>query len=462
MFRDVALSREVRRLALPAIAHSLLQTLVFVVDRIMLGRHGDVSLAAMQLGGAFEWSIWSVFASFEVGTIARVGKHVGAGDRVAARRATVLSFAMAAALGTLLAVLSPVVVALLPRFAENVSAAALDEATGYLAITMGASPVVFVAMTAIAALQGGGDTRTPLAIGIVANVIHVALNRALILGVGPIPALGARGAAISTVVTFGFEAVLATLALTSAKRIVSLRRSVAPEADRSERRRARRDEGAMLLRIATPALVERVLYHVGYVGFILVIAKLGDAAMAANQSLISVEAICFLSGDGFGIAAAALVAQKLGAERPDEARSVSWIAARDAAVTLTVFGLLAFALRDAILPIFSGDPEVVRLGRSAMVVLAMAQPFMATSVVLSQALRGAGRTREALAVSVAGAFFVRLAATWFFAITLGFGLVGVWFGSTSDWIVRSFLLVVITWRRRSRAAGAPESASVAG
>ena len=70
MIDKTALAREVRRLAIPAILHSLLQTLVFVVDRVMLGRHGESSLAAMQIGGALEWSIWSVFSAFEVGTIA--------------------------------------------------------------------------------------------------------------------------------------------------------------------------------------------------------------------------------------------------------------------------------------------------------------------------------------------------------------------------------------------------------
>ncbi|MEA2752354.1 MAG: hypothetical protein QOI41_6497 [Myxococcales bacterium] len=109
-----ALSIEVRRLALPAILHSLLQTLVFVVDRIMLGRHGEASLAAMQLGGAIEWSIWSVFAAFEVGTIARVGRHVGAKDPDAARRAALLSLGMAAGVGTALAVASPWLLDLLP------------------------------------------------------------------------------------------------------------------------------------------------------------------------------------------------------------------------------------------------------------------------------------------------------------------------------------------------------------
>ena len=437
-----------RRLALPAILHSLLQTLVFVVDRVMLGRHGEASLAAMQLGGSFEWSIWSVFAAFEVGTIARVGRHVGARAPARARKAAIVSLVMALVLGGVLAIATPLVLALLPVVGKNISEAAQVEAAGYLGITIAASPLVFVAMIATATLQAGGDTRTPLAIGIAANVLHVALNRAFILGLGPIPAMGARGAGISTAITFGLQAVLATLALTSRDRLVSLRR---PERD-DEGGEDVTGETRALVRIAGPAFVERVLYHVGYVGYVLIIARLGDAAMAANQSLISVESICFLSGDGFGIAAAALVAQKLGAAEPEAARKAAGIATRDAILALTIFGVGALVFRDQILPLFSDHRDVIAIGRAAMPVLALAQPFMAAGIVLGQALRGAGRTREALGVSVIGAVVVRLAATWVFAITLGMGLVGIWLGSTLDWVVRSALLAGIGARARGEAS----------
>jgi putative MATE family efflux protein len=434
---DTSLSKEVRRLALPAILHSLLQTLVFVVDRIMLGRHGEASLAAMQLGGAIEWSIWSVFASFEVGTVARVGRHVGAKDPVAARRAARLSLAMAAGIGTLLAFASPWLLDLLPLVARRVSPAALGEARGYLGVTIAASPLVFVSTITIATLQAGGDTRTPLAIGIVANIVHVALNYVLIAS------LGARGAGISTAITFALEAALATTALMSLSRPVSLRGG--PCSPYGE-------EARLLTRIALPAFAERVLYHVGYLGYVLIIARLGDAAMAANQSLISVESICFLSADGFGIAAAALVAQKLGAGEPESAQKVARIGARDAMVALTIFGVSALALRSVILPMFSSDPEVLAIGRAAIPVLTVAQPFMAVGMVLAQSLRGAGRTREALGVSVVGAVIVRLSATWLFALGLGLGLTGVWMGSTLDWAVRSVLLGVIWTRTASRTA----------
>jgi putative MATE family efflux protein len=441
----------VRRLALPAILHSLLQTLVFVVDRIMLGRHGESSLAAMQLGGAIEWSIWSVFASFEVGTIARVGRHVGAREPGSARLAARLSLGMAAAVGTALALASPWLLDLLPLIAPQVSAASLAEARAYLGVTIAASPVVFVATITIATLQAGGDTRTPLAIGIAANIVHVGLNYVLIAK------LGARGAGISTAVTFVLEAALASAALMRTSGSVSLRATAASGA--TSARLPWRPEARALSRIAVPAFAERVLYHVGYGGYVLIIARLGDASMAANQSLISVESICFLSADGFGIAAAALVAQKLGAGEPEVAQRVARIGARDAMVALTIFGVTALALRNVILPLFSSDPEVLAIGRAAMPVLTVAQPFMAVGIVLAQSLRGAGRTRDALGVSVVGAVIVRLSATWLFAITLGLGLSGVWMGSTLDWIVRSALYVVLGARTAAREAAARAAAA---
>lgn len=420
------LAREVRNLALPAILHSLLQTLVFVVDRIMLGAHGEASLASMQLAGALEWSVMSVLAAFEVGTIARVGRHVGANEPALARRAAVISLALAVAIGSMLTIATPLVVVLLPRMAPNASPASVTEAQRYLSVTLAATPIAFVGMTAIATLQAGGDTRTPLAIGVFANIVHVGTNALLI------PRFGARGAGLSTATTFFIQAALATLALLSVARKVSLRgpRAMGPL----------REEAAELARIAFPAFLERILYHVGVFGYVLMIASLGEASMAANQSLMSVESICFLSAEGFGIAAAALVAQKLGANQPEEARRAAWIATRYSVGVLSVLGVTVLALRDFILPVFAKDPHVIGIGRNVFWVLAFAQPFMGSSIVLAQSLRGAGRTREALLISIVGAVVVRLTATYVFGIALGFGLVGIWMGSTIDWMVRSALL----------------------
>ncbi len=426
-----------RALALPAIASSLLQTLVLVVDRAMLGHHGEASLAAMQIAGPIEWSLWSVFSAFQVGTIARVGRHVGARQPPLAQRAARVSLLFALSGGLFVALVSPALLAATTLASAHASGAVILEARAYLGITLLASPVVFAGATAIATLQAGGDTRTPLAIGVGVNVLHVGMNRVLILGAFGIPSLGARGAAISTSVTFTLEAALAIGALLQPHRPAALRG--APSAGRA----GYVAEGKAIGRIALPALLERMLYHAGYLGFVAILALLGDAPMAANQALLSVESICYLSADGFGIAAAALVAQKLGAARPADAARAARLSTAYACALLSSMGIVAFVLRQGALRVFTDDPLVIAIGMGAFPVLMIAQPFMATGTVLAQSLRGAGQTRSVLLVSAIGALGVRLGCTWLFAIKLGMGLTGVWLGSTCDWAVRSGLLVAV-------------------
>ncbi len=419
----------------------MLQTLVFLVDRAFLGHAGKGSLAAMQIAGPLEWSIFSVFLAFEVGTIAHVGRLVGAGEHARARRAAGGALVLAVGIGVFVALIGPLLMLLAPYLASKASAATVAEAASYLRVTLSASPIVFLGAGSVAVLQASGDTRTPLFVGAIANVVHVVLVAYLVLGVFGGPHLGMRGCAWGTVATFAVEAGLAFWLLTRPGRVLARPKVVAKAKSPVV---PMWDELRAIVRVGWPAMGERILYHVGFNGYVAILGTLGDGAMAANQALISIEAICFLSADGFGVAAASIVARKLGAGDADTAKRAARIAARDAAVTLTVLGLAAFAAQGIILPIFGDDRAVIALAASAIPVLAFAQPFMGASIVLAQAVRGAGRTAIVMAVSTLGAVFVRLGATWFFVIAQGGGLRGVWLGSTCDWVVRSAILLLIS------------------
>lgn len=394
----------------------------------------------MQIAGPLEWSIFSVFLAFEVGTVAHVGRLVGAGEHARARRAAGGALVLAVAIGVFVALIGPLLMLLAPYLASKASAETVAEAGSYLRVTLSASPVVFLGAGSVAVLQASGDTRTPLLVGAIANLVHVVLVAYLVLGAFGGPHLGMRGCAWGTVATFAVEAGLAFWLLTRPGRVLAR----PARSDRSVAVVPIWDELRAVVRVGWPAMGERVLYHVGFNGYVAILGTLGDGAMAANQALISIEAICFLSADGFGVAAASIVARKLGAGDAETAKRAARIAARDAAVTLTALGLAAFAAQGIILPIFGGDRTVIALAASAIPVLAFAQPFMGASMVFSQAIRGAGRTMIVLLVSTLGAVVVRLAATWFFVIAQGGGLRGVWLGSTCDWVVRSAILVLIS------------------
>ncbi len=435
------LAREVARIAWPAIAQSLLQTAVFLVDRAMLGHHGSVSLASMQISGPYVWTLTGVMGALQIGAVAVVGREVGRArespalsDAPAAARGAILAALGLGVLGAVLAVVT--LESVLGAFA-HAGPAVVDAARSYLGVTLPALPLFLIASMAASVHQAAGDTRTPLVVTAFINVIHLGLGAVLVFGYLGMPSLGARGAAIASVVSIAIEAVLLLGALMRRDRAISIR-------GRGRELTAL----ARMARVASPVVLERVAIHAGYFGYVWMIATLGGLAMAGNQALVSIESVCFLSADGFGIAAAAIVAQRLGAGHPSEARSAAILAMRMSIALLSSAGIVFALAPDLLTRLFSSDPAVAAVAAPALVVTACAQPFMASATVLGEAMRGAGATRSTLAVSLVCGVGVRLAVTAFAAFTLDLGLTGVWIGSTVDWMARTVLFALLFLRGR--------------
>lgn len=435
--------REVWGLAGPAIAHMLLVTLVFLVDRVLLGRYAETALASLQISSILFWTLYSVLTAFSAGTLAVVGRAIGQGDRATAARAALGSMGFALAIGLVVAV--PLVASpgtLVGLLFPAVDAAVARDAVAYLRIVSMALPLAFVEAIAAATLQASGDTRTPLAAAVAANVINLVLSAVLVFGLLGAPELGVRGAAIGTAVATVVQALVLIASLLRAGSPIPLREVLGGGRSRT----SLRDPLRRVLRVSGPAFAEKIVYHAAYLTFVAMIGLLGATAMAANQALVSIEAICFLSADGFGIAAAALVAQKLGAGRAAEASRAALVAAGMAMALLTACGLVFVAAPRLLVGMFSPDDAIVDAGATALYATAIAQPFMAFGTVIRMGLRGAGATRAVLLLTLLGALLVRLPATWLFAIHLDLGLLGVWMGSTADWIVQAGLCAVLFFR----------------
>jgi len=426
---EAPLALEVWRLAWPAITHYLLITLVFLVDRIVLGHYSSAALASLQISSILVWTLYSIFTSLSAGTLAIVGRSIGAGDRKTAAKTALASIGVSFLLGL---VVSALVVtsagASLPRLFPQAGAEVLGDAEAYLSIVLATLPLAFVEASAAASLQAAGDTKTPLFAALVSNLLNLALSLTLVFGAFGLPRLGVRGAAIGAAAATVMQAIVLVGALLRKngklpiRSVLSWRALVDP--------RALERLGA----VSGSAFVEKVGYNGGYLLFVMIIGWLGPAAMAANQALTSIESVCFLSADGLGVAAGALVAQKLGAGRPEEAERAARIASIMAIAILGSFGILFAVIPGPLVSAFGSDPAIHDLGVRAMYVAAIAQPFMAFASVMRMTLRGAGATSTVLAVTVVGTFLVRLPVCYVAAISLGWGLVGVWIGSTLHWV----------------------------
>ena len=171
-----------------------------------------------------------------------------------------------------------------------------------------------------------------------------------------------------------------------------------------------------------------------------IVGRLGAAATTANQSLIAIESVGFIAAAGFGVASGALVAQKLGAGRPDDAAACGWLAAGIGGLSLGAVSLAFVVWPEALVGLFSDDPEVVALGARCLRVAAVAQPLMAISDALAGGLRGAGDTRGPMRVALIGPVCVRLTACWLLAVQLDLGLLGIWLAQAFQRLITSLLL----------------------
>jgi putative MATE family efflux protein len=194
-----------------------------------------------------------------------------------------------------------------------------------------------------------------------------------------------------------------------------------------------RPDGAQLRRIMNiglPAGAEQLIMRLGMTTFTTTVAALGTAVYAAHQVALQGESLSYMPGFGFAVAATTLVGQGLGANRADRARADGYLARRLAVVLMTMMGVLFFLFPAQIMGFFINDPLVIQAGIWPLRLVAFSQPMLATSMVFSGGLRGAGDTRATLLITGTGLWLVRVPLA--LLLTPRLGLVGAWIAMGVD------------------------------
>jgi len=422
------LMRTIWALAWPAIATFGLESLVGLVDMLMVGRLGPFAVAGVGVGTQIFNGVAVVMIAVGTGTVALVARHVGAGERAHAEAVLVQSLYIAGLFSLSVALPVAYFAADLVR-AFGVEPRVVEQGTSFVRSIMVAVP--FAAMFTVigSALRGAGDTRTPLFLGALVNVVNIAGNYVLIFGKLGFPALGVRGSGLASALAFAVGVVLAVLFLLRPGVALELRH--APLAPRLAL--ARR-----ILSVGSPTAAEQLLMQVGFMLYLGIAARYGTSAIAAYFIGVRILAMSFLPGFGFGVAASTLVGQRLGARQPAEAERSGWEANRLAIASLSVAGVIIFLAARSIAGVFIDDAEVIEDAVSFIRILAVAQPLMAADSTLGGALRGAGDTRFPLLAVIVGFYGARLGFAWG-AAWLQLGLGWVWFALVGDYIARAGL-----------------------
>lgn len=435
--------RQLVRLAIPAASTALLETLVFLADRLMLGRYSQQALASMQVQGPVVWSLFSVFMGLCVGGVSVVARSIGARDTARAHAASRSVIRLALLAGLVVAVVGFVTTPTLVELVGPDSAQIRELSVSYLRWALVGFPGLFVATGAAMVLGASGDTKTPFWVALISNALNLLLNQLLIFGSPTlhIPSLGVAGAAISSSLAFSVQALLLLRVMRRpASQVCVIGFLQLPTQLGQQVTRE-------VLRLSYPVLLERSFFHLGFVAYAAVISRMGVLVMASNQALITLESICFLSVQGFGVATSAVVGQAVGRGDLKQARRAGWLGAALAALALSAAGAVIWLTAPVTLGVFvpAGQSASALISEALVAVplLALSQPFLAYAAVLSDALRGAGATRLPVGVTLLGMLAVRLPLVLWLGLGLGWGTLGVWTASSADWVLRALLCIAL-------------------
>lgn len=384
------LGRRVLGLAAPVIGENLLQTLLGVVDTILVAGLGAAALAGVGTALQVIFVLIAALSALSVGASVLVAQAYGAGKLAEAsrlaRQALIWSVLVALPLALIGWPLVPVIIGL---FGLQPDVAKV--ATSYLAVTIGTIVALTTSLIGGGVLRGVGDSRTPMLVTLLSNLLNVGLAYALIYGHLGLPALGAIGSAWATFLARLIGALLLVALLLRGRNGISIGGASGWLPQLGVARR--------VLAIGLPAALEEVILISAFATLTPLVARLGTESLAAHRVVINVLSLSFLPGIGFGLAATALVGQAIGARRPAEARAVTTIALRWAMLWMGALGVGFLLFSRQAMQLFTDDALMIAIGTAAISVTAVAQPFWAATFVYAGAMRGTGNTRTPLLIT---------------------------------------------------------------
>jgi putative MATE family efflux protein len=433
---DGALRETILRVALPAVASSLLMTLFSSVDAFWVGtRIGSAGLAAVSTSLFWIWAIISLAEMIGVGLTSVAARRVGEGRAddasLLSGDGTVFAFVLGVAIAIIGWFALPFLLGLM-ELPADVSALA----SRYLRTYLAGTPLIYGFFAVDATFRASGDTRTPFVLLLASVAITLVLDPVLMLGLGPVPTLGIAGAAIATIATRGAAFVMG---VTIASRRGLLRFG-----------RVAREHVWAICRVGLPTAVTGMTFSVIYVLLTRTVTRFGTPALAAIGIGHRVESWLFMIGVGFGAATAAIVGQNLGAGRADRASRAAWMATG----YCTIMGGVAFVLELGIprqfASMFSQDPAVIAEAARYLRIASISQLAVCAEVVLEGALGGAGETVPPMLTStVLTASRIPLAA-W---AATRWGSVGIWWVISLTAIGRAVAMATLwragRWRRQA-------------
>ena len=412
MARDGIFLKKAVRIALPVAMQGMLNTIVNLVDTMMIGALGATAIAAVGLAN----KVFFVFTLLVFGIVSGSGvlaaQYWGNGDIKNIKK--VVGLALTLAVAASIAFLVPAVVC--PEAVMRIFTAsedAIQVGAGYLTIVALSYPATAVSNTFVAMLRATGRVKAPVVISSCTIFINIFFNYTFIYGNFGAPAMGAAGAALATLMARLAEALSIILVVYLGK---------APVAARfKEMFGYSREFLVQFFSTKSPVIANEFIWGLGTTLYSLAYGRMGNDAVAAITIATTIQDIVTVLFQGLSAATAVIMGNEMGAGKLKRAERY----AKNFLILqfiVTILGaLFCVAIRWQIISVYNITPEIAESVSRCIIVFALFMPFkMFNYVMVVGILRSGGDTKMCLLLDCSGVWMIGVPMAFLGGLFFGF------------------------------------------
>ena len=421
---------------------------MFYIDAGMVGSLGAEPSAAIGLVEPATWLIFSLVSAVTMGFSVQVAHFIGANDFPKARAVMRHGYVFGLCFSLLMLLIAFLIGPRLPIWLGGGTDIQHD-AMVYFLIFSCITPFHLIEYMSGAMLKVAGDMRRPSMMAILMCVLDVIFNYFLIFPTRTIslfgieltmPGFGAgvAGAALGSLLAFVCVALPLAYYAIFRSPILAWKQDI-------ERFSWRWQYIWNALKISAPMGLQYLLMNGAQLVSTMIVAPLGNVAIAAHSFAITAESLCYMPGYGISEAATTLVGQSVGADRRDLHRSFAWMTVFLGMIVMAFMGVVMYIFAPEMMGLLSPVTAIQDLGTSVLRIEAFAEPFFAAAIVAYSVCVGAGDTLKPSMINLGSMWLIRL--TLAYCLASQYGLRGVWFAMAVELSLRGMMFIFYLFKR---------------
>jgi putative MATE family efflux protein len=408
-FTTGGIQKAIILLAIPMLLEMVMESLFAIVDIFFVSKLGKEAISVVGLTESLLTIIYSIGIGISMAATAIVARRVGEKNYAAASKtgaqAIILGFMVSGVIS-----LTGIFFAADLLSMMGGSDSLVHEGKHFTQIVLGSNVVIMLLFIINGIFRGAGNAAIAFRSLVVANGFNIIFCPVFIY------AFGLTGAALATLAGRSIGVIYQFVHLTSKTGILQMnRKDYFPDVKQLK----------AILKIAWTGMLQFIIASGSWIFMVRIISSFGESAIAGYTIAIRVMIFFIMPAWGLSNAAATLVGQNLGAGQPERAEKSVWLTARYSAVFMILVTILFLFASEFILGFLSKDPEVLRIGTTALKIMSMGFVFYGIGMVMVNSFNGAGDTKTPTIINLFTYWCFQIPLAWILSHRFSFAQSGV-------------------------------------